>query len=111
MRLWRSRYAFGSIYAYGVRYRASHSICLLRKRADNQWLPLQANLNQHRRDEKGESARSPFFFSAENVSKSETDGERLIHTVHIKIVKFAHSLLQALFVYRAHLFKQYYRIF
>ena len=32
MRLWRSRYAFGSIYAYGVRYRASHSICLLRKR-------------------------------------------------------------------------------
>jgi len=45
MRLWRSRYAFGSIYAYGVRYRASHSICLLCKRADNQWLPLQANLD------------------------------------------------------------------
>jgi len=34
MRLWRSRYAFGSIYAYGVRYRASHSICLLRKRGE-----------------------------------------------------------------------------
>jgi len=32
MRLWRSRYAFGSIYANGVRYRASHSICLIRKR-------------------------------------------------------------------------------
>ena len=43
-------------------------------------------------------------------SDSEADGKSLIHPAHIRTAERAHLFLEALFVERAHLFEQDYRI-